>query len=141
MKRIIIAGNVGSGKTTLCQFLNNQDIKYKKTQSIEVINTMIDTPGEYFQHRKYLRALVSCSADTEIMIFAVDPTQDQSFLRDGLAATFPMEVIGVITKKDLADTNRLIKSAEMLHFAGVEKIFEVSAMTGEGMKDLADYLA
>ena len=137
MKKIILAGNVASGKTTLCQYLNGKTIEYKKTQAVEVINSMIDTPGEYFQNRRYLRALVCSAADTEVMIFVVDPTQEQSCLRVGLASTFNMDVIGVITKKDLASPEQLAAAKELLHLSGTEKIFIVSAVTGEGMEELS----
>ena len=47
-KRIILIGRSGCGKTTLCQYLNHEAIRYHKTQTIQIINnTMIDTPGEY----------------------------------------------------------------------------------------------
>lgn len=140
MKKIIVAGNVASGKTTLCQYLNGRKIEYKKTQSVEVINSMIDTPGEYFQQRKFLRALISCAADTEVMIFVLDPTQEQSCLRSGLAATFLMDVIGVITKTDIATQEQIERGRELLRLAGTEKIFAVSAVTGEGMEALTKYL-
>ena len=140
MKKIIVAGNVASGKTTLCQYLNGRKIEYKKTQSVEVINSMIDTPGEYFQQRKFLRALISCAADTEVMIFVLDPTQEQSCLRSGLAATFLMDVIGVITKIDIASQEQIERGRELLRLAGTDRIFAVSAVTGEGMDALANYL-
>lgn len=140
MKKIIVAGNVASGKTTLCQYLNGRKIEYKKTQSVEVINSMIDTPGEYFQQRRYLRALISGAADTEVMIFVLDPTQEQSCLRTGLASAFLMEVIGVVTKIDIATEEQVSRGEELLRLAGTEKIFTVSAITGEGMDALAEYL-
>lgn len=140
MKKIIVAGNVASGKTTLCQYLNGRKIEYKKTQSVEVINSMIDTPGEYFQQRRYLRALISSAADTEVMIFVLDPTQEQSCLRTGLASAFLMEVIGVVTKIDIATEEQVSRGEELLRLAGTEKIFTVSAITGEGMDALEEYL-
>ncbi len=44
-----------AGKTTLCQYINQEDLKYHKTQTIEIINdNIIDTPGEYLE-RTHLR--------------------------------------------------------------------------------------
>ncbi len=140
MKKIIVAGNVSSGKTTLCQYLNGKKIEYKKTQSVEIINSVIDTPGEFFQQRRFLRALVSCAADTQIMVFVVDPTQEQSCLRSGLASSFLMDVIGVITKIEIASAEQIERGNELLRLAGVERVFAVSAMTGEGMNSLIEYL-
>lgn len=141
MKKVILTGNVASGKTTLCQYLSKQEIKYKKTQAVEVVDSLIDTPGEFFQHRSYLRALVSCAADTEIMLFVLDPTQEQVFLRPGLAATFLMDVIGVITKIDIASSEQIERGREFLRLAGATTIFEVSAYTGDGMERLSQYLS
>ena len=46
-KRIILIGRSAAGKTTLCQRINNEELKYHKTQTVQVINQcMIDTPGE-----------------------------------------------------------------------------------------------
>lgn len=59
MKRIMLAGTVACGKTTLCQRLNGLEQTYKKTQSLEVVGTTIDTPGEYLEHRAFLRGLVT----------------------------------------------------------------------------------
>ena len=47
MKKVIFIGKTGSGKTTLCQKLDELDIKYKKTQSVEKYKNSIDTPGEF----------------------------------------------------------------------------------------------
>ena len=141
MKKIILTGNVASGKTTLCQYLSRQEIQYKKTQAVEVVDSMIDTPGEFFQHRSYLRALVSCAADTELMLFVLDPTQEQIFLRPGLASTFLMDVVGVITKTDIATPEQIARGREFLQLAGAVRIFEVSAYTGAGMEELSRYLS
>ena len=61
MKKIILIGNVSCGKTTLCQYLNGQELSYKKTQALEVVRTTIDTPGEYLEHRSFLQALIVTS--------------------------------------------------------------------------------
>ena len=45
-KRIILIGRSTAGKTTLCQRINNEELHYYKTQTVQVINkNMIDTPA------------------------------------------------------------------------------------------------
>ena len=63
MKKILLAGAVACGKTTLCQRLNGLAQSYKKTQSLEVVGTTIDTPGEYLEHRSFLRGLVVTASE------------------------------------------------------------------------------
>ena len=38
MRKVIMVGHVACGKTTLCQCLNGMEMKYKKTQALEVIH-------------------------------------------------------------------------------------------------------
>ena len=45
MKKVIFIGKSGCGKTSLCQRLQGEEIKYKKTQSIDLYVDSIDTPG------------------------------------------------------------------------------------------------
>ena len=65
-KRIILIGRSTAGKTTLCQRINNEELRYYKTQTVQVINqNMIDTPGEYLERRGFRGALVVTSADAD----------------------------------------------------------------------------
>ena len=43
MKRTMFIGAIACGKTTLTQRLENQQIKYNKTQAIEFSSNIIDT--------------------------------------------------------------------------------------------------
>ena len=65
MKKIILVGHVACGKTTLCQRLNDMEMKYKKTQALEVIHKTIDTPGEYVERRSLFHALVVTSVEAD----------------------------------------------------------------------------
>lgn len=68
-KRVILIGRSMAGKTTLCQYINNEDLKYHKTQTIQVVNgTMIDTPGEYLE-RTYLRGALTVTATDADLLF------------------------------------------------------------------------
>lgn len=141
MKKIILIGNVACGKTTLCQKLNGLDQVYKKTQAIEVINTAIDTPGEYLEQRSYLRNLVVTSVEAEQVLFVVDPTQNRFLYTVGQAAAFPIPVAGVISKIDIATEKEVADAKELLELTGATPIFEVSARDGIGIDALLQFLS
>ena len=45
MKKLMLLGRVAAGKTTLTQALRGEEIKYYKTQYVNYLDTVIDTPG------------------------------------------------------------------------------------------------
>jgi ethanolamine utilization protein EutP len=141
MKRFMLIGKTSAGKTTLCQRIHDAEIMYRKTQSVEIYNYAIDTPGEYIENRSYYRALVVTSADADIIALVQDITQDINFFPPGFTSVFAKEVIGIITKCDLAKgQGELDRSEDLLKEAGVSKVFRISAYTGEGMEELVSYL-
>ena len=141
MKKIILIGNIACGKTTLCQRLNGLELHYKKTQALEVTQQTIDTPGEYLEHRSFLQALIVTSVEADWAIFVQDPTQERYMFSPGQASSFPIPVAGVISKADLATESQLCQAKELLELAGAHPIFTVSSFTGQGIQDLADFLA
>ena len=46
MRKIILIGRSGAGKTTLTQALKGEGIKYHKTQYVNYFESIIDKPGE-----------------------------------------------------------------------------------------------
>ena len=140
MKKILLIGTVACGKTTLCQRLNGLVQEYKKTQALEVVNQTIDTPGEYLEHRSFLRGLMITSVDTEQVLFLLDPTAERYMYAQGQAASFPVPVAGVITKIDLATPQQLTQARELLELAGASPIFEICSLDGRGMEELTAFL-
>lgn len=141
MKKVIFIGKTGSGKTTLCQKLHEKELKYRKTQSIEIYNQSIDTPGEYLENRFYYKALIVTSADANLIALLYDCTCEESFIPPGFASMFTKDVIGIITKIDLAkDDNDIKKAKKNLESAGVSKIFTVDTLSGKGIADLKNYI-
>ena len=62
--RIILMGRSAAGKTTLCQCISHEQIRYHKTQTVSIVNqSMIDTPGEYLERRGFRGALMVTAAD------------------------------------------------------------------------------
>ncbi len=140
MKKIMLVGSVGCGKTTLCQRLNGMEQKYKKTQVVEVINCTIDTPGEYLERRSLFRSLLVTAVDVELVLFLLDATQSRYMYSPGQASSFPVPIAGVVTKIDLATPEQRLQARELLTLAGAEQIFEVSATDNIGMDALIDFL-
>lgn len=140
MKKIILVGTVACGKTTLCQRIHGMALVYKKTQALEVVNETIDTPGEYLEHRAFLRNLMMTAVDTDLVLFLLDATQERFMYSPGQAASFPMQVAGVVTKIDLASETQRRQARELLELTGASPIFEVSSLTGAGIDALLDYL-
>lgn len=140
MKKIILIGNVASGKTTICQYLNDMAIKYKKTQAVEIYNETIDTPGEYLEIRSYWRSLMITATDAEQVLFIQDASREVYNYAPGCASSFTMPVAGVITKVDIATEKQIQDARELLEMAGADPIFEVSPITGEGMEILRKFL-
>lgn len=140
MKRVIFVGSVACGKTTLCQRLNGQELSYKKTQALEVIGQTIDTPGEYAEHRSFLRALIVTAVEVDLVLFVQDATQERFMYSPGQASAFPVPVAGVISKTDAATAQQVETARELLRLAGADPVFAVSAYTGEGIDDLMNFL-
>lgn len=140
MKKILLVGNIACGKTTLCQRLNGLEQVYQKTQALEVVGRTIDTPGEYLEHRSFLQALVVTSVEVDLVLFVQDATQERFMFSPGQSASFPVPVIGVVSKVDAATSERVRMAGELLELAGAAPVFPVSARTGQGIEALADYL-
>lgn len=142
MKKIMLIGSVGSGKTTLCQRIQGESIKYKKTQSVEFYSQMIDTPGEFVLHRRFYSALQMMAASSDVIGFVCSVTELGQTFSPYFAQNFTKPCIGIITKIDLAPNEEAIINAEKrLELAGVSKIFRLSAMKDEGVAELIDYLS
>lgn len=140
MKKIILVGHVACGKTTLCQCLNGMEMKYKKTQALEVIHQTIDTPGEYVERRSLFHALVVTSVEADQVLFVQDASQERFMFAPGQAAAFPIPVAGVVSKADMATPQQVKNAVELLELAGASPIFVVSAFTGQGIEELREFL-
>lgn len=141
MDKVIFMGRTGSGKTTLCQKLNELELKYRKTQAIEIYDNAIDTPGEYLENRNYYRALIMTAVDAKLIALVADPTAYANYLPPAFAGIFAKEVIGIITKISLVtQEEKIILLKRELLEAGVQRIFLIDTIQGIGLGELYDYL-
>jgi predicted CopG family antitoxin len=75
----------GCGKTSFSQVINNRELYYKKTQAIEIVDKVIDTPGEYLENRRLYKALLVSAVDADLIILLQDCTDHQSMFAPGFA--------------------------------------------------------
>ncbi len=142
MKKVLLVGKTGCGKTTLSQCLSGEIPHYKKTQAIEVLgDNIIDTPGEYIERKQFYKALMVTAVEADYVLMLQDCTEDQCSFSPRMKCMFNRPMIGVMTKTDLAtDSKKVEILEEMLRLAGADCIFYISCHTGEGLDSLIEYL-
>lgn len=142
-KPLMLIGPVGAGKSTLIKALGLDDArtdgKAKKTEAITYFNQAIDTPGEMITIPHFYNALILNSVRARLILFLMDG-QRPSQLPSRLALAMKAPVVGIISKIDLSDESCLRKAKAALNGAGVKEIFEISAVTGEGLDELKKVL-
>lgn len=134
MKKIMLIGKTGSGKTSFSQAFKNQKLEYVKTQDIIFSDEIIDIPGEYLENRAYYKALMVTACEADVVIFFQDATDGSCFFPEAFSSMFNLPVYGLITKIDIADKKLIQKAYEKLKAAGCSDIFEISNTTGEGLE-------
>ena len=139
MKKLMLLGRVAAGKTTLTQALRGEKIKYFKTQYVNYLDTIIDTPGEYTERRETSGALALYAYEADVVGLVLSANEPYSIFSPCLTSMVNRETIGIITGIDKPDAN--VKRVEnWLRIAGCKKIFPVSSITGEGIPELAEFL-
>ncbi len=139
MKKLILIGRVAAGKTTLSQALMGEQIHYYKTQYINYMDTIIDTPGEYTERRETGGALALYAYEADVVGLVLSANEPYSIFNPCLASMVNREVIGIVTGVDKPDARPdLVES--WLELAGCSRVFRVSSYTGEGINALVDFL-
>lgn len=140
MRKIMLVGRVGSGKTTLTQRLRGQQIHYHKTQYVNHHDVVIDTPGEYAQTKELARGLALYSYEADVIGLLLSAKEPQSLYPPNLTGSVNREVIGIVTQVD-APTGDPDRAERWLRLTGVKRVFRVSAVTDEGIDELLAHLA
>lgn len=139
---IMLVGSSGAGKTTLTQYLTNQQLCYRKTQAVEVVHGhFIDTPGEFLERRNLYGALSVTAADVDAVALVQSATDESTMFSPGFGTMFSGKpVVGIVTKTDLAGEEQLERADRYLDDAGATVRFRVSSITGQGMTELDQWL-
>ena len=137
MKKTLLIGRHGVGKTTLTQALKGETIQYKKTQYMLYGDWLLDSPGEYAEVHGLGAALAIYAYEAEIVALLIAADEDYSLFPPNITCMVNREVIGIVTKIDKASPKR---AENWLRLSGCEKIFPINSHTGEGVDALKAYL-
>ena len=141
MKRFMLVGAVSAGKTSLMQAIYDRDLSYHKTQAIDFKENIIDTPGEYLEQRFRYRSLGITAANTDLVVLVQSCTDLRCVFAPGLASMFAKPMIGVVTKIDIARSQKDIDWAvKNLKLAGCKQIFLVSNRDQTGIPEFREFI-
>ena len=137
MKKTLLVGRHGVGKTTLKQALRGEPIHYVKTQYMDYRDWLIDSPGEYAEVHGLGAALAIYAYEADIVALLIAADDDYSLFPPNITCMVNREVIGIVTKIDHAPPER---AANWLRLSGCERIFPINSHSGEGVEELKTYL-
>ena len=135
MKKVMLIGEWGSGKSTLIRALFDPGYVPRKVLALDFHRNFVNTPSEFLENRRFYPALITASADCDILAFVQDATRSTCQMPPAFAAMFNRRVIGVITKTDAPTANQL-RARQFLLNTGVKEIFSGSAAQDTGLDKL-----
>lgn len=137
MKKTLLVGRHGVGKTTLKQALRGEKIQYVKTQYMDYGDWLIDSPGEYAEVHGLGAALAIYAYEADVVALLIAADDDYSLFPPNITCMVNREVIGIVTKIDRASPER---AANWLRLSGCERIFPINSHSGEGVEALKNHL-
>ena len=131
--KLILAGDVGAGKSTLCKALLSLPQESIKTQSPAFYgDSIIDVPGEFLMHPHLRRNFLAIAQDAEAIVYVHSLGGGHLGIPPGFLEVRPHQpVIGVINKIDLAESaeNSLNKAEAILQGYGIQEPYhKISAL-------------
>lgn len=136
MGKILLIGSTGSGKTSLKQVLQNEQVNYRKTQMLTFSDLFIDCPGEYLDIPRYYHVMIDASHRVSEVWALQDATKSQSQYPPNFAKVFKKPTFGIITKID-SPLASIPKARALLTSAGFsEPFYTTSIYENEGINQL-----
>lgn len=137
MKKLLLIGRSGSGKTTLTQALRGKKVQYQKTQGMVFDDFLIDSPGEYAENHDLGAALALYSYEADVVGLLIAANDDYSLFPPNITCLVNREVIGIVTKIDLADPRR---AERWLRLSGCKTVYFVDSKGKVGIEDILNHL-
>ena len=140
MKKLILMGRSGAGKTTLIQALRGEEIEYRKTQGVEYDGFLIDTPGEYAENATLGRALALYTYEADVVGLLLSATEDYSLYPPCVTSQCNREVIGIVTQIDREGANP-DRAENWLRLAGCRTVFRVNSKKKQGIDQIIKHIS
>lgn len=139
MKKMMLIGETLVGKSSLVRELSGKEYSSHRAMAVEYCGQFINTPGEFLENSRFYHALITSSADCDILALVQDATRRNSLFPPLFASMFNRQVIGVVSKQDSREANTKLARV-FLHNAGVKDIVLTSSKTGDGLDILRQML-
>jgi len=139
MKRMMLVGETGAGKSSLIRALSGVDFSARRAMAVEFYGQFIITPGEFLENRRFYPALISTAADCDILALLQDATRCGSLFPPQFAPLFNRRVVGVVSKVDIKGA-AVERAERFLWNTGVGEIIRLSTRTGVGLDALRKIL-
>ena len=153
--RMLQLTGVVDERSMRAQYLDRMDIERErgitiKSQAVRMpwqvagtdyVLNMIDTPGHVDFTYEVSRSLAACEG-TILLIDAAQGIEAQTLANLYLALEADLHIVPVLNKIDLPSAQPEKYAAEIAHLVGCrpEDVFQVSAKTGEGVRELLDHI-
>lgn len=146
MKRILLLGDGGVGKTTLVHYMKTKlfTTKYIPTMGMEIHPfdsfQIIDTAGQERYGRPPEEWIGIFGPDAVLLMFSVDSKQSYRNLQywyDWVPEGVPVIILG--TKCDI-DERRMTQENTRFHIDNALPYFDISVKSGLGLESLGNYL-
>ncbi len=127
MRSLVLIGPQRGGKSTLSNIINEIDQEPQKTLVPEYIGEILDTPGEYIEHRNYFSRFQVITSEYKIIAFVLPCKFENLYLPPNFMSMFPNHKhIGIITKADLGDEADIQACIDFLKEIGITEYYPVS---------------
>lgn len=139
MKSIVLIGRTGCGKTTLASKLAGKGLEIQKNSGVVRVNNVIDTPGGFAENRFLGGALSIFAYEAQVVGLIIAANEPYSLYPPNIHGMVNRDMIGIVTKIDDPNGNPR-RVEDWLRLAGCKIIFHVSALNGQGIEDIIEYL-
>jgi ethanolamine utilization protein EutP len=139
MKTIVLIGRTGCGKTMLASRLAGVELDAKKTAGAVRVKNVIDTPGGFAENRFLGGALSVFAYEAQVVGLIIAADEPFSLYPPNIHGMLNREMIGIVTKTDIPAGSPQ-RAEGWLRLAGCKRVFHVSALTGQGIDEIMEYL-